>query len=113
MTNTKHIFTISLFALFILAAPFSFALDLSEAKSKGLVGETINGYLASPKGKPNDAVAALIKDINAKRKAKYQEVAKKVGKPISVIETLAGEKAQAKTSAGNYIQSSDGKWVKR
>ncbi len=104
-----------MFLLVLLAAmaPYSFALDLQAAKERGLVGEMANGYLGSPAGKPAPEVAALIDDINRKRKAKYAQVAKNVGKPMAVIEQLAGEKAQAKTKAGNYIQTSGGRWVKK
>lgn len=110
--NIKQIL-LSLSLLTILFSSASFAMDLSSAKAKGLVGEQTNGYLGSPKGKPSGDVAALIRDINAKRKAKYQQVAAKVGKSLSIVEQLAGEKAQSKTQAGHYVQTSSGKWIKR
>ncbi len=90
-----------------------FAVDLQDAKDKGLVGETPSGYLESVDGKPTKDVVALIADINAKRKVKYEEVAAKVGKSLTIIEKLAGEKAFEKTEAGHYIQLPSGEWVKK
>ncbi|ATI03246.1 MULTISPECIES: YdbL family protein [Cycloclasticus] len=91
----------------------SLAIDLHSAKDQGLVGETPNGYLASPVSAPSADIKALISDINAKRKQKYAHVAAKVAKPLSVVEQLAGKKAIEKTSKGHFIQFPDGQWVKK
>ena len=91
----------------------SFAIDLSDAKAQGLVGETKNGYLASVKHGSSAEVEALIKDINNKRKKRYNEISAKVGKPLAVIESLAGEKFQKNTKSGNYIQQGNGRWNKK
>ena len=101
---------VAVLALFSLPG---FALDLTEAKQKGWVGEQVNGYLGSPTGKPSAEVAALINDINSKRKVKYQEIAAKVAKPLATVEQLAGEKAIAKTLSGNYVQLPSGGWAKK
>ncbi len=55
------------------------ALTLEEAKSGGFVGELRNGYLSSITGDVRDDVLALVKDVNAKRREKYKEIAKKRG----------------------------------
>ena len=103
-----------IFAFVLLSVSAScFALDLQEAKDKGLVGETPAGYLESPTGKPSAEVIALMADINGKRKVKYQEVAAKVGKSLSIIEQLAGEKALEKTESGHYVKLPSGEWVKK
>lgn len=107
--NIKIFISLILFSLSSLC----FALDLQQAKDKGLVGETPLGYLASPSGSPSAEVKALIDDINKKRKVKYQEVAAKVGKSLSIVEQLAGEKALEKTEAGHYIQMPSGEWMKK
>lgn len=89
-----------------------FAQTLSEAKAQGLVGEKLSGYLGAPK-KPSAKTQALIDNINQKRKAHYQKIAKKVGESLTVVETQAGKKAIDKTSAGNYIEKSPGQWAKK
>ena len=91
----------------------SFAISLQNAKSDGLVGETPTGYLAIATKPTTDELKALVLDINSKRKAKYQEIAVKVGKTLASIEKVAGNKAISKTKAGNLVQKSDGSWVKK
>lgn len=89
------------------------ALELQEAKDKGLVGEMANGYLGSPQSSPSAEVVALMEDINAKRKEKYQEIAAAQSIPLSAVEKLAGGKAFSKTESGHYIKSPDGGWQKK
>ncbi len=110
--NKKNVMGL-VFGALMAVSQISFALSLSEAKTDGLVGEMTNGYLGSPSSGASAEVKALMKDINGKRKAKYIEISKKVGKSVSVIEKLAGEKAQAKTKSGQYVQSSSGRWGKK
>lgn len=88
----------------------AFALTLNNAKSQGLVGETSTGYLALVKS--NAQAQALIKSVNAKRKAKYQQLAEKNKLSLSQVEALAGKKAVDKTSSGHFIKV-NGKWVKK
>lgn len=86
------------------------ALTLDEAKSQGIVGETSSGYLELVQ---NDADArALIADINAKRKDKYEALAKKNGITLAQVEKLAGAKAIEKTASGMMVKV-DGQWLKK
>ncbi|WP_339136755.1 MAG: YdbL family protein [Candidatus Electrothrix sp. GW3-4] len=107
----KNTITLLLFCLFtlLLCQPV-FALDLQAAKAQGLVGETPTGYLDVVKASPD--AQQLIKDINAKRKAHYQQIAKKNKTPLSAVEKLAGQKAMEKTPAGQYVKVG-GKWQKK
>ncbi len=66
------------------------ALDLGQAKAQKLVKETASGYLVAVK--PSAEVNALIKKINAGRKAQYQKIAKKQGTSLATVEKLAGQK---------------------
>ena len=95
--------------LAFLSLPAS-ALNLGQAKSQGLVGETTSGYLEAVK--PSPAVNNLIKDINGKRRAAYQNIAKKNNQPLSTVEKLAGEKAINATPAGQYVKIG-GSWKKK
>ncbi|WP_462159208.1 YdbL family probable chaperone protein [Pseudoalteromonas sp. GB56] len=88
----------------------AFAITLDDAKSQGIVGETSSGYLELVKG--NADAQQLIEDINAKRKAKYQSLAKKNGITLEQVETLAGAKAIEKTSPGQMVKI-DGQWRKK
>ena len=87
-----------------------FALDLAAAKTNGMVGETQNGYLKAKSSATE--VQALVDDINAKRKATYQALAKKNALTVAQVEKLAGEKAIKRTEAGHYIYVG-GNWIKK
>lgn len=98
----------------LLGGPSSlWALTLGEAKAKGLVGETSSGYLGIVSGKGSREVQALMKDVNQKRKQKYQTIAKRNGTSLQTVEILAGETAIKKTRSGHFIQLPSGKWTKK
>jgi uncharacterized protein len=86
----------------------AFSLTLGEAKEQGLVGEQTNGMLGVVK-EPSSEVTALVKVINGKRKAAYQDIAQRNGTDVGSVQKLAGKKAIAKTPAGQFIQSG-GQW---
>ncbi|EFW7332070.1 DUF1318 domain-containing protein, partial [Shigella dysenteriae] len=66
------------------------ALTLDEARTQGRVGETFYGYLVALK---TDAeTEKLVTDINAERKASYQQLAKQNNVSIDDIAKLAGQK---------------------
>lgn len=94
--------------LFITSS--ALALDLNDAKAKGMVGETMQGYLAAVVSNPE--VNALIRDVNSKRKQRYQQLAKKNGISLQQVEKLAAERAYKKTASGHYVQK-NGSWVKK
>ena len=71
----------------------AFALDLQQVKSDGLVGEQLNGYLGVVKSNASAEVRAMVDDINAQRKAKYQSIAAKNSTSVETVELLAGKKA--------------------
>ena len=101
---------LSTLALSLLMTLPAFALDLGEAKSAGLVGETTSGYLAAVK--PSGEVDKLVASINGKRKAHYQQIANKNGISLQAVEVRAGKKAMEKTPAGEYINTGGG-WKKK
>ena len=86
----------------------AFSLTLGEAKSQGLVGEQPNGMLGVVRNSTPELVS-LVKDINHKRKAAYEEIAQRNGTDINVIQQLAGKKAIAKTPVGQFVKSA-GQW---
>ena len=99
-----------LFLLFTLLLSFSaFALELSDAKEQGLVGEQTNGLLGVVEA--SQEAADLVEDINARRLIKYKQIAVKNGMTLEQVSVLAGEKTIKKTPAGQYIKNSAGQWV--
>lgn len=109
-------YTRSFFSLFLAgtvlfqSAPAQ-ALELDQAKQQGLVGETSTGYIAAVSA-PTAEVQALVNRINAERKERYQQIAKKNGTPVAAVEGLAAKKALDMTPSGHYVQSGGG-WKKK
>lgn len=93
-----------------LFASFSvFALSLDAAKQQGLVGEQPSGYLAVV-GKASPEADALVADINQKRRAAYENIAKRNGTELSAVEQLAGKKAIEQTPPGQFVKLPSGAW---
>jgi uncharacterized protein len=105
----KQFIKMSIAAL-VLASSAVFALELQDAKSQGLVGETETGYLAAVAA--SSAVNALVADINGQRKAEYERIAKQNGIALIDVEKLAAKKAIEKTPAGQYVKVG-GSWQKK
>ncbi len=91
-------------ALLALATPLAaLAIDIGQAKSQGLVGETDSGYIAAVSS-PGSDVRALVDEVNGKRRQVYQDLAKKNGVPLAEIEKVAAQKAINKTPAGQKVR---------
>lgn len=102
---------IKLLAVSYLFIAFSaLALSLNEAKTKGLVGETSQGYIAAVVS--NQEVKALVKGVNDKRRQRYQRLAQKNNISLQQVEKLAAQKAYDKTAPGHYVMK-NGAWVKK
>jgi uncharacterized protein YdbL (DUF1318 family) len=98
-------------ALSLLMSLSAFALDLTQAKSQGLIGEQVNGYIGLIK--ESTEAKALLDDINTKRKEAYISLAKKNNLSLQDIEALAGKKLIKKAGSGEFVQSVSGSWVKK
>jgi len=115
----KAIFTIQYLKIRLITALIaglffstSYAMDLSEAKSAGLLGEQVNGYLGIVKKPASEEVISLVKSINTKRKAKYQEIALSKGIDLKAVEKQAGIRTIQKTQTGYFINKGQG-WQKK
>jgi uncharacterized protein len=95
----------------LLMSLSAFALDLTQAKSQGLVGEQSNGYVGLIK--ESTEAKALVDDINIKRKEAYISLANKNNLGLQDVEILAGKKLIKKAEPGEFIQSTTGSWVKK
>jgi uncharacterized protein YdbL (DUF1318 family) len=108
MTLKSLLITASL----LMMSQLALALTLDEAQSKGLLGENASGYLEmTPRG--NAEAKALMLDINAKRKTKYQSIADKQKTDLKSIEKIAGEKITSKLNSGEFFKDADGQWHKK
>lgn len=95
-----------------VAAP-AFAVSLEEAKSQGLVGERLDGYLGLVAANPPAAVRDLVAEINRKRRQEYHEIAKRNQTSLDAVQVLAGKKAIEKTAPGRYVQLPSGEWTRK
>ena len=91
----------------------AWAIDIDTAKAQGLVGESNTGYLAAVKQPASAEVQALIKDVNAKRKAKFEEAASRTGTTPAQVSNRFYELAVQKTASGHYYQDAGGSWKKK
>lgn len=89
----------------------AFCLSLDDAKSRGLVGETTSGYLGAVT--VSSEVSSLVASVNAKRRKKYEQIARKNGISMDQVEKLAAKKAIQKTPPGQFVQNQNGKWIKK
>lgn len=87
------------------------AMSLDQAKSKGLVGEKLDGYLGVVSNAAG--VQQLVDQVNLQRKQLYKDIAAKNGIPVSAVEQLAAKKAIEKAASGEVVQSPGGGWVKK
>ncbi len=91
----------------------AWAIDIDSAKAQGLVGEANTGFLAAVKSPASAEVNALIADVNAIRRSKFQSAAKKTGATVAQVSNRFYELAVQKTAAGNYYQDKNGTWKKK
>ncbi len=110
-TTLPRIFRPLLLGLFIIALPIA-AANLEQAKSAGLIGEQISGFLGVVKNDAPADVKALVESINAQRLAEYQRIANKNGVTSDTVAKLAAQKIIAKTPAGQFVNSGSG-WQQR
>ncbi len=99
--------------LLIFAFHFAYALDIGEAKDRGLVGEARTGYLAAVQQPVSSEVRALIDEVNAKRTAEFERTAEKTNTTLAQVSNRFYELAVQRTARGHYYQDADGNWLKK
>jgi uncharacterized protein YdbL (DUF1318 family) len=98
-------------AVFGAALP-SAAIDLDSAKAQGIVGEQTDGYVAAVAASAPADVQALVADVNAKRRAAYQEIAQKNGTKVDDVGVLAAQKLIGRAPPGAWIRDK-GQWYQK
>jgi uncharacterized protein YdbL (DUF1318 family) len=82
------------------------------AKSRGEVGERIDGYLAVVTSTSAE-VKAAVDEINIGRKQVYTRLAREQNVKIEIVAKLTGEKQLAKAAPGEMIMGEDAVWKKK
>ncbi|MCP5055961.1 MAG: YdbL family protein [bacterium] len=89
------------------------ASELDAARDTGVVGERRNGYIGLVVKNPTDEQKALVKRINAGRRAQYKKVAKKTGATVEEVAALTAERLMREAKSGHYVQAADDGWVRK
>jgi uncharacterized protein YdbL (DUF1318 family) len=97
----------------LFAVSTAWAIDLQSAKAQGLVGEANTGYLAAVNGSPSADVAALIDEVNRKRKAEFESTAAKTDATLDQVRLRFYQLAVQRTAPGHYYQDAGGAWRKK
>jgi uncharacterized protein YdbL (DUF1318 family) len=93
-----------------LVAPAAQAQDaLAVAKAAGQVGERPDGLL----GAVVPQAQALVDQINAQRKARYQQIAQSNGTSVDKVQAVAGQQLIERTPPGQFVMTTAGKWVRK
>ncbi len=99
--------------LLLLGAYAANAATLDGAKSAGQIGESVDGYVHLVDQNAPADVKALVKDVNNKRRAKYEGIAKTRGASVEDVAAIAGAKLVERTPAGQYVMDSSANWRKK
>ncbi len=100
----------ALAGLLLLCQPV-LALTLNEARQQGLVGETLDGYIA-PRAQDSQTLA-LVKQINAARAQSYRQLAERNNLPADDVAKMAGQKLVERAAPGEYVRGINGQWMRR
>ncbi len=91
----------------------AFAATLEEAKAAGQIGEKQDGYIGLVQASVPADVAALVADVNAQRRQRYEQIARDNGIDVREVAKLAFTRAYENTLPGNYVESAPGQWTRK
>lgn len=97
----------------MMAISVAVASPLTQPKADGLIGEQANGYIGLVKQDVPADIRELVNEVNAKRKAGYQQIAEKQGTSLADVERVGGNTAIEKTLKGNFIRDASGAWRRK
>jgi uncharacterized protein YdbL (DUF1318 family) len=98
-------------ALSVWPAQPALAADLAQAKASGLVGEKPDGLLGLVKADVPADVVAMVKDINARRRAEYEKIAKETGTSPDAVGAVTFEKLFKSGKPGYYLVNDQ--WIEQ
>ena len=82
-----------------------------ELKAKGIVGENNQGYLAFVTGQKSQE--ALVASENKDRKTIYRHIAKGENTSLDLVGKRRAIALSQQAAPGEFIQNTDGRWVKK
>ncbi len=111
----KSLFTIlTAFTLLSGFVPVAHAadMDLSTAKSSGLVGETSDGLVAATLPNPSPEISSLVNRTNKGRLMVYKETAAKQSIPLEEVQKIAAQKIFNMVAKGEFMMI-NGQWQQK
>ena len=98
----------------VIAAPVASAgaPQIDAAKSQGVVGERIDGYLGIV-GSADASLRRKVQEINAKRRAVYTKLAGQTNTTVEQVARVTGEKQIAGTARGEFYMDESGSWTRK
>jgi uncharacterized protein YdbL (DUF1318 family) len=107
----KRTLIAAIFALGVLISAQAFALELSQARAQGIVGENLDGYIAAVTASAE--AGAVVSEVNTRRRAEYEKISKENGQPVSVVAKVAAERIINGLPSGSYYKAPDGSWKRK
>lgn len=87
--------------------------QIETARSTGVIGERIDGYLGVV-GSADAEIVRQVQDINNRRRALYEKTAAETGTTVQQVARIAGEKQLAeRVKPGEYYMDASGSWKKK
>ena len=99
-------------AMIVGLAASAWSASLDDAKAIGLIGERPDGYVAPVQPNPPPDIAALVQQVNNKRRAAYADIAAREGVPVEQVGALTAEKIRAQARHGDYFLTPNG-WAQQ
>lgn len=88
--------------------------QIEAAKSAGVIGERIDGYLGIVNDGAVDAsLQRRVNEINARRRAAYDQLAEDTGATTAQVARITGEKQIERARPGEWYLNEQGLWVQR
>ena len=103
-------------AFLILVPMAAFALTLDEARQQGLVGEDWTGYVAAVSPNPSKEVQALVTEVNDKRRAVYEKVARETSTakdPVTADDVARSARPKSSQGGAGLISAWRKPWKKK
>ncbi len=113
MTRFSRIIAAAVMAVAVSAPAFAqSAIDIvRDAKDACLIGERIDGYLGVVEGaNVTPQIQAAMDEINLRRRARYDELAREQSTSVDVVARLTGESLIERSTDGQCVLDASGAW---
>jgi uncharacterized protein len=85
---------------------------LDAPRAAGIVGERYDGY-AQVRGAATPEIVSLVNEVNAERRALYEQRAKSEGVPVAAIGKIYAGQIMQSAPPGTWFLGQNGQWTKK